>query len=110
VTNEEKLEQLKVLIGAEEDEDLLLLALLNISGQKILDRVYPYNHTIDEVPTRYEVKQLEIATYLYNKRGAEGQTVHNENGINRTYESADVPESLMRGITPFVGVIKGETI
>ena len=52
-----------------------------------------------------ETKQVEIAVYLYNKRGAEGQIVHNENGINRTYESADVPESLMRGITPYVGVI-----
>jgi hypothetical protein len=67
--------------------------------------VYPYDSTVTEVPNRYETKQVEIAVYLYNKRGAEGQTAHNENGINRTYESADVPESLMRGITPFVGVI-----
>ncbi len=111
VTNEDKLLQLKGLLGIDGvDEDLLLLALLNIAGQKILDRAYPYNHTIETVPTRYEVKQLEIAVYLYNKRGAEGQTAHNENGINRTYESADVPESLMRGITPFVGVIRGETV
>jgi len=108
VTNEEKLEQLKVLIGAEEDEDedSLLLALLNIAGQKILNRVYPYNHGIEDVPTRYEYKQLEIAVYLYNKQGAEGQIAHSENGISRTYGSADVPESMLRGITPFVGGIK----
>lgn len=107
MTNEEKLEQLKVLLEINNsEEDSLLLALLNIAGQKILDRVYPYNYGIEDIPTRYEYKQLEIAVYLYNKRGAEGQTVHNENGINRTYESADVPESLMRGITPFVGVMK----
>ena len=77
---------------------------LSISAQKILDRAYPYDTTVTEVPARYETKQVEIAVYLYNKRGAEGQTSHNENGINRTYESADVPESLMRGITPHVGV------
>ena len=64
----------------------------------------PMTQSVTEVPTRYETKQVEIAVYLYNKRGAEGQTSHSENGINRTYESADVPESLMRGITPYVGV------
>ena len=101
-----KLEQLKSLLDISgTDEDALLLTLLSISAQKILDRVYPYDSTVTEVPNRYETKQVEIAVYLYNKRGAEGQIVHNENGINRTYESADVPESLMRGITPFVGVV-----
>lgn len=101
-----KLEQLKSLLGISgTDEDTLLLTLLSISAQKILDRVYPYDSTVTEVPNRYAIKQVEIAVYLYNKRGAEGQTAHNENGINRTYESADVPESLMRGITPYVGVI-----
>jgi len=102
-----KLEQLKSLLGISgTDEDVLLLTLLSISAQKILDRVYPYDSTVTEVPNRYAMKQVEIAVYLYNKRGAEGQTAHNENGINRTYESADVPESLMRGITPYVGVFK----
>ena len=101
-----KLEQLKSLLGISgTDEDALLLTLLSISAQKILDRAYPYDPTVTEVPARYETKQVEIAVYLYNKRGAEGQIVHNENGINRTYESADVPESLMRGITPYVGVV-----
>jgi hypothetical protein len=102
-----KLEQLKSLLGISgTDEDALLLTLLSISAQKILDRVYPYDSTVTEVPNRYAMKQVEIAVYLYNKRGAEGQTSHSENGINRTYESADVPESLMRGITPYVGVFK----
>jgi hypothetical protein len=102
-----KLEQLKSLLGISgTDEDVLLLTLLSISAQKILDRAYPYDSTVTEVPNRYAMKQVEIAVYLYNKRGAEGQTAHNENGINRTYESADVPESLMRGITPYVGVFK----
>ena len=103
-----KLNQLKTLLGKQDDnsEDDLLLMLLTLSAQKILDRVYPYDDKIEEVPSRYATKQVEIAVYLYNKRGAEGQISHNENGINRTYESADVPESLMRGITPYVGVLE----
>lgn len=102
-----KLEQLKCLLGISGvEEDMLLSTLLVLAAQKILDRAYPYDPEVTEVPPRYAGKQLEIAVYLYNKRGAEGQTSHDENGIRRTYESADVPESLMRGITPFVGVIR----
>ena len=104
----DKLNQLKILLGKQGDnsEDDLLLMLLTLSAQKILERVYPYDDSIKEVPSRYATKQVEIAVYLYNKRGAEGQISHNENGISRTYESADVPESLMKGITPYVGVFE----
>lgn len=104
----DKLNQLKILLGKQGDdsEDDLLLMLLTLSAQKILDRVYPYDDSIKEVPSRYATKQVEIAVYLYNKRGAEGQISHSENTISRTYESADVPESLMKGITPYVGVFE----
>ena len=104
----DKLNQLKILLDKQGDnsEDDLLLMLLTLSAQKILERVYPYDDSIKEVPSRYATKQVEIAVYLYNKRGAEGQISHSENTISRTYESADVPESLMKGITPYVGVFE----
>ena len=47
--------------------------------------------------------QVEIAAYLMNKRGAEGETYHGENGVNRTYENASVPASMLAGVTPFCG-------
>ncbi len=100
-----QLERLKILLTINDvSEDDLLSVLLDFAKQKILDRAYPYNPEITEVPERYLTKQVEIALYLYNKRGAEGQISHSENSISRGYESADVPESLMRGITPFVEV------
>ena len=102
----DKLQTLKLLTGATDSEDGLLLALLSLAEGKILERLYPYDHSKETLPTRYVGKQIEIAVYLYNKQGAEGQTVHSENGISRTYESADVPESMLRGIAPFVGGIK----
>ena len=101
----EKLQLLKAMVG-ESDTEEVLLAYLNIAGQKILNRAFPYGTEETEVPKRYDFLQCEIAAYLLNKRGAEGQTGHNENGISRTYESADVPESLLGAITPCVGVIK----
>jgi hypothetical protein len=102
----DKLQTLKLLTGATDSEDDLLLALLSLAEGKILERLYPYDHSKETLPARYVGKQIEIAVYLYNKQGAEGQTAHSENGISRTYESADVPESMLRGIAPFVGGIK----
>lgn len=104
MTQAEKVKLLKAMVG-ESDSEEVLLAYLNIAGRKILDRAYPYDAEITEVPTRYEFLQCEIAAYLLNKRGAEGQTAHSENGISRTYESADVPASMLNAITPMVGVI-----
>ena len=107
-----QLERLKIHLEiTDSSEDALLRDILTSAKNAILARRYPYTeYPMDEtgetiLEKRYEDLQIRIAVYLYNKRGAEGQTAHNENGINRTYESADVPESLMRGITPFVGVI-----
>ncbi len=105
MTQTEKLQLLKAMVG-ESDTEEVLLAYLNIAGRKIINRAYPYGTDETEVPTRYDFLQCEIAAYLLNKRGAEGQTSHSENGISRSYESADVPESLLGAVTPMVGVLR----
>ena len=107
MTEAEKLTMLRVMVGqANEGEwvDSTLLSYLKIAGNKILNRAYPYDDTVKEVPSRYGYLQCEIAAYLLNKRGAEGQLSHGENGISRTYESADVPESMLKEVIPRVGV------
>lgn len=91
--------------NADKGEDDFLLFLLDLAGSKLLERLYPFDETKTEVPARYQFKQIEIALFLYNKQGAEGETSHSENGISRAYENADIPDSLMQGVTPFVGVI-----
>ena len=105
MTQTEKLQLLKAMVG-ESDTEEVLLAYLNIAGRKILNRAYPYGTEETDVPSRYDFLQCEIAAYLLNKRGAEGQTSHSENGISRAYESADVPESLIGAVMPFCGVIR----
>ena len=109
MTEVEKLSMLRVMVGQPNDNnewsDEVLKTYLQIAGEKIINRAYPYDDTVTEVPRRYSYLQCEIANYLLNKRGAEGQTSHSENGINRSYESADVPESMLSVITPFCGVI-----
>lgn len=103
MTDDEKLTFLKLLVG-ETDSDDVLSAYLTLAGKKILARSYPYDTTVTEVPEQYDTLQCEIAAYMLNKRGAEGQTSHTENGITRAYENADIPESMLRQITPHVGI------
>lgn len=103
----EKLIELRVITDTD-DDDSVLLSFLNHAGAAILGRMYPYM-TDDEyenrkIPKRYEQKQIEIAAYLLNKRGADGETQHIENGIHRNYETADIPPSMLRGITPCVEI------
>ena len=107
MTNEEKLTMLRVMVEADSEDwtDEILLTYLNISGQKIINRAYPYDNTVDVVPRKYEMLQCEIAAYLLNKRGAEGELTHSENGISRSYESADIPNSMLDIITPYCGVM-----
>lgn len=60
------------------------------------------------MPERYEYVQVEIAVYLINKRGAEGETAHSENGISRTYDNADIPSALLRDVVPFASTLGGD--
>ena len=108
MTEVEKLSLLRVMVGQPNEgdwEDDVLVSYLAIAGRKIINRAYPYDDTVTEVPRRYGYLQCDIANYLLNKRGAEGQTGHSENGVNRSYESADVPESMLSEVCPHVGVL-----
>ena len=107
MTDVEKLSLLRVMVGQPNEGDWaddVLISYLAIAGQKIINRAYPYDDTVTEVPRRYGYLQCDIAAYLLNKRGAEGQTAHSENGISRSYESADIPESMLGDVVPHVGV------
>ena len=90
-------------ITGEEDSDILA-TYLDIAAEAVIHKAYPFRDDVTVVPKRYQATQLDIAGYLLNKRGAEGETYHSENGINRSYESAGIPASMLAGVTPFAGV------
>lgn len=107
MTDVEKLSMLRVMVGQPNEGDWsddVLTSYLKIAGRKIINRAYPYDDTVEEVPRRYGYLQCDIAAYLLNKRGAEGQTSHSENGVSRSYASADIPEAMLSEIVPYVGV------
>lgn len=106
MTSEEKLTALRAMVG-DSDTDNVLSTFLTLAGNKILTKAYPYEDISEkEVPTQYEYLQVEIAAYMLDKRGAYGQITHSENGIQRQYENADVPYSMLKTITPYCGVIR----
>lgn len=106
MTDQEKLDLLKAMLGDSTESTIVLSTYLKIAGDKIINKAYPYSTDVTEVPKRYSILQCEIAAYLINKRGAEGQTSHSENGISRSYENADIPASMLSSVTPHVGIIK----
>jgi hypothetical protein len=97
MTTDEKIAMVQAM--TEEMDDDVISIFLKIAERKIIEKAYPF-HPDEEMPSRYETLQCEICAYLLNKRGAEGQTMHVENGIERTYESASVPSSMLNAVVP----------
>ena len=94
--------QMELITG--ESDTQLLDVYLRLAAAKILDKCYPFGYDTETatVPERYKNKQLDLAVILYYKRGAEGETTHNENGVNRSFESE---QSILKSVTPNVKVV-----
>lgn len=99
-----QLERLKLRIP-ENNNELELEDVLESAKAVILSRRYPFGEQPLEIEDRYKDLQIRIAVEMYNKRGVEGQTAHSENGVSRTYSSANVSEELLSEITPKAGVV-----
>ena len=101
MTDADKLAMLISMTG--ETDSNLLSTYLSFAADAVTSRAYPYGDGTETMPTKYDHVQVRIAAYMLNKRGAEGETVHLENGISRHYEDGDIPPSLLRSIVPFTG-------
>lgn len=111
MTMDKKIEVLRTMMGDIEDSDDILTVYLDLAKHKILNRMYqfPDDYEYDgdvDVPDRYVAIQLNMACYMLNKRGAEGEIQHIENGIHRNYGSADIPETMLNDVVPFARVIR----
>ncbi len=100
-------EQVKLMLGDDRYDDLIP-TYLSIAKSAITARLYPMDKgkTWDDVPERYGCNACYIAVHLINKRGAEGEESHEENGTKRSYTANEVPKSLLADIVPFAAVPK----
>lgn len=105
----EKLAELKKMLEPANEDDTILLSYLDQAKHIILNRMYPYATEGEfeelDVPKRFAFKQVRVAAYLLNKRGAEGETQHQENGVNRRYRNSDVPEDMLTDVMPRIGLL-----
>ena len=99
-----QLERLKIRI-TEKVNDSELEDILESAKAVILSRRFPFGEQPEEIENKYNDLQIRIAVEMFNKRGAEGEIAHSENGVSRSYSSASVSEELLREITPKVGVV-----
>lgn len=106
MTNEQKIEKLKVLISPDTATDQLLLYLLEQAEGIILNRRYPFGAPEGaKLSAFHEQIQIRMAVELFGKMGAEGQTAHDENGIKRTWAAGDVSPTLLKTIVPVCGSV-----
>ena len=112
MTATEKVARVKMLLGNDPNADTATVTeYLAIARDAVIAAMYPYgNYPLDttldlpEVPLRYQGIQCELAARYYSRTGARGEVVHNENGINRTFDSPD-DKDLLRKISPIVKVV-----
>ena len=106
MTDAEKITMVKALVDNDTTAtDDLIKVYLRLANSKMLERLYPFDADKEEsdLPERYETIQCELASRLFLRRGGEGETNHEENGVNRTYATVD-DEDLLSRLTPFAKV------
>ena len=85
--------------------DDVLTVYLQLAQNKMLERLYPFDVSKDvsDIPSRYDTIQCELAGRYFLRQGGQGESNHEENGVNRTYSSVD-DEDLLARLTPFAKV------
>ena len=90
----------------DETDTAVISAYLELAQEAILNHLYPFTRPEPSyMPDKYSRNQVEIAVYLLNKRGAEGEMHHSENGVLRIYDAPSIPEVYLRDIIPYAEVV-----
>ena len=103
-----QVERLKARLEGENYTDALLSDLLESAKYIIFEHRFPFSDYPEQLEPRYQNLQLQIAVELFGKMGADGQINHSENGISRSWQSADVSYDLLSRITPISKVVRRE--
>ena len=105
------LNRLKIRLEiTENDKDLFLEEMIESAIGIFLSLRYPTTpYPLDEsqepfIELRYHDWIMRCAVELYSKSGAEGQKMHIENSIHRSYDSGTISQALMSEIVPVAGV------
>ena len=90
--------------GGTQYSDAALTFYLEGAEAAVLKKALPFGIASAEareaVLTEYQNVEMRIALALIAKDAVWGETAHSENGVNRTYDSSDVPKALLDQIVP----------
>ena len=106
MTDAEKITMVKTLVESDaEATDDVVSVYLTLACSAMLERLYPYDSTkeAEDIPSRYDTIQCDLAARYFLRRGGQGEINHEENGVNRQYASVD-DEDILRKLTPFAKV------
>jgi hypothetical protein len=103
MTIEQKVEKMKTMMSDTPIEDDTAIVYLDLAESRIKNHIYPFGSGSEEMPSRYDYQQIELAIVLFNESGVEGQETHNENGVNRKYRSV---EAILKSIPKYAGLPK----
>ena len=109
MTDAVKIETVRTLVENDEAAtDAVVSVYLDKARAAILRRLYPWGQWTEEttVPLKYEMLQCELASRYFLKKGAEGEYIHDENGVNRHYNSAN-DEDLLQEVVPYAFIPNG---
>ena len=76
------------------------LAVAEVAASAAQDAIKHYRGlgADDDFEPEYKSLAIEMAVYLYSKRGADGVIAFSENGIQRSYEKGTFPPSMLARI------------
>lgn len=87
------------------NDEILEIKVKNAIREVKRKRNYPASYTVEmieaDLENYYDVIH-DIALYEYNKVGAEGQSLHSEDDVQRSWVSKD---DLLKGVHAFVSVL-----
>ena len=110
MTDDEKLTTLKTLLddGGTLPSDEKLIAYLNLSKQEILNWMYHLiggvPEDVVEVPVKYEVTQIYAVVVGFTQAGAEGERIHNENGVHHTFVYSSMVDYIHNNVLAYARV------
>ncbi len=110
MTDAEKLTRLKILLNPQGDEEIpsdeVLSEYLAISSAEVLNWLYIRTSVPEgaEVPSQWENVQIMAVVAATNIIGAEGETLHIENGTHRDFKYDDLIAYIRAHVHPYVSI------
>lgn len=111
MTAEEKLNMVKVILkvpSGDSSEDERISTYLDVASREIISWRYSYGaqeEAVTQVPEEYEMTQIYAVVAGYSQMGAENETYHHENGINRQFRFSDMIDYIRHNVIPLAKVV-----